>query len=712
MLERSNSAETRSDRSPRGDALALGGMAVRPLYSSSLVWVVGIFGICLSLAVASVTFAALWVGRGEAVAAAESTTRSLARTVTDAVARSVNSIDVTLSSVADLAKENGLGKSELDLDAPVRQRLLFTPHLRQILVVAADGRILFDSAAPAKGRRLDVAPLLEEHSRIPRPLLIGVPVEGRFIGSGGRGSGLTLIPVSRPIMDARGGIAALIIAAINPDHFIIGFDDIEAESHAHVSLWRFDGIPLVEGGRSRAQSAVSGSVPAFVNRLKVSEMGTFTGPDNYGVVRITSYRTTLSWPLVVSVGIPTEAALAGWWRNVEYVGWPVAVVTLVVLGLTAMLVRSLARRARDEARLRLSDRVLNSISNGVTIADAHHGDLPLVYVNPAFEQITGYAAEEVLGRNARFLHADRADQEGLDTVRAALAEGEYAKVVLQNVRADGSIFWNELSLAPVTGPSGEITHWVGVQRDISVEEEARVALANAYHDVARYSTDLERFSFVLAHHLQEPARQMRLQAQVLLQQTGNFPEHGGRGAAELIVEASARLIDLLRDVQTYLSIERHPSEGGVGASDPAFAAAIARFGASLPEGALVVEKGELPRVGLSQKRLDDLFEILVENAIAFRHPDRPLHLKVSAERVDDAWQFQVADNGIGIEKPYFERIFVALERLHARTTHGGNGIGLAVARKIVESAEGRIWVESDGASGSTFFFTLPMVRRG
>ncbi|CAA7623425.1 Signal transduction histidine kinase [Candidatus Terasakiella magnetica] len=687
-------------------------MAVRPLYSSSLVWVVGIFGIFLSLAVAAATFAALWVGRGEAIAAAESTTRSLVRTVTDAVARSVNSIDVTLSSVADLAKESGLGKPELDLGAPVRQRLLFTPHLRQILVVAADGRILFDSAGPAKGRRLDVAPLLEEHTRIPRPLLIGVPVEGRFIGSGGRGSGLTLIPVSRPIMDAKGDIAALVIAAINPDHFIIGFDDIEAESHAHVALWRFDGIPLVEGGRPRARSAVSGSTPAFVNQLKVSEMGTFTGSDNYGVVRITSYRTTLSWPLVVSVGIPTEAALAGWWRNVEYVGWPVAVVTLVVLGLTAMLVRSLARRARDEARLRLSDRVLNSISNGVTIADAHHGDLPLVYVNPAFEQITGYTAEEVLGRNARFLHTDLADQDGLDTVRAALAEGEYAKVVLQNARADGSIFWNELSLAPVTGPSGEITHWVGVQRDISVEEEARVALANAYHDVARYSTDLERFSFVLAHHLQEPARQMRLQAQVLLQQTGNFSEHGGRGAAELIVEASARLIDLLRDVQTYLSIERHPSEGGVGASDPAFAAAIARFGVSLPEGALVVEKGELPRVGLGQKRLDDLFEILVENAIAFRHPDRPLHLQVSAERVDDTWRFQLADNGIGIEKPYFERIFVALERLHARTTHGGNGIGLAVARKIVESAEGRIWVESDGASGSTFFFTLPTVRRG
>lgn len=691
--------------------VALGRVPVDPLYSGSLIRFVAAFGLVVALVVTVATGAALWAGRQEAFTAAARLTGSLARALTDAVARSVNSIDVTLSSVADLAREAGLESGPIDLSRTVGPRLALAPHVRQILVVAADGRVLFDSAGLTKGGRMDVAAILEDLRRLPRSLAIGHPVEGRFIGGEGKAAGQALIPVSSAIRDANGAITALVVAAINPEHFHALFHEIEEETGVRVQLWRFDGILLAGDSLvNRRGFTAAAELPLFKTHLKVSEMGTFTDVDDDGVRRVTSYRTTLAWPMVVDVGLSVDKALVNWRSNVEKLAWPVGLVLLVVLGLTLVLVRTLGRRARDEARLRLSDRVLANVSNGVTIVDAGQPDLPLLYVNQAFERITGYAAAEVLGRNPRFLHHGAADQDGLDRIRLALASGSEITVKLWNLRADGIGFWNQVSLTPVRNGLGLITHWVGVLHDVTREELAREALNKAYEDVARYSADLERFSFVLAHHLQEPVRQMRLHAQLLLSHKGEMDAAEARAAAERIAVASARLVDLLRDVQTYLAVEREPLQGAVAAAGPALAAAIAAVAPRCPDGVLDVEHGALPSVALSQRRLDELFKILLENAVEYRHPDRAPRIVVTAEAEGRNWLFRVADNGIGIHPAYFERIFIALERLHLRSSESaGTGIGLAVARKIVEGAPGRIWVESDGTSGSTFLFTLPKV---
>ena len=146
------------------------------------------------------------------------------------------------------------------------------------------------------------------------------------------------------------------------------------------------------------------------------------------------------------------------------------------------------RRARKaaEAELELRNRALDAASNGVVITSAD-GDMPMVYVNPAFVRITGYPAEELLGVNCRLLQGDDREQAALEAIRGGVARREACTAELRNYRKDGTLFWNRLSIAPVEDRHGRITHFVGVQEDItdSVNKEQRLRQSATVFDNAQ-----------------------------------------------------------------------------------------------------------------------------------------------------------------------------------------------------------------------------------
>ncbi len=140
-------------------------------------------------------------------------------------------------------------------------------------------------------------------------------------------------------------------------------------------------------------------------------------------------------------------------------------------------------RRRAEASLRLAHRALESATIGILIADAQQPDMPITYVNPAFEKQTGYCQAEVLGRNCRFLQGSQRDQPGLDELRSALKEGRSCEVILQNYRKDGTMFWNQLHISPLRDEARIITHFVGAQKDISDQMAANARIEQlAYYD--------------------------------------------------------------------------------------------------------------------------------------------------------------------------------------------------------------------------------------
>lgn len=129
-------------------------------------------------------------------------------------------------------------------------------------------------------------------------------------------------------------------------------------------------------------------------------------------------------------------------------------------------------------------KALNSANDGITIVDMQHAEQPLIYVNSAFEKITGYPSNEIIGKNCRFLQGNFRDQPQLIALRKAIKNQKNCRIVLKNAKKDGSIFWNELSLAPIFEENGQLSYYVGVQKDVTKEMLQKEQIAYlSKHDV-------------------------------------------------------------------------------------------------------------------------------------------------------------------------------------------------------------------------------------
>jgi diguanylate cyclase (GGDEF)-like protein/PAS domain S-box-containing protein len=169
----------------------------------------------------------------------------------------------------------------------------------------------------------------------------------------------------------------------------------------------------------------------------------------------------------------------------DYLSKPVDVRLLKVrLAIAERRIRDLLERKRAEEAMRLRDRAIAAASNGIAITDPNQPDNPVIYCNPALERITGYTQAEILGRNLRFLQGPDTDPATISEIRNALREERECWVVLKNYRKDGSPFWNELTIAPVRDEKGRLTHFIGVQTDITQRKRDEETIRHLAYDDA------------------------------------------------------------------------------------------------------------------------------------------------------------------------------------------------------------------------------------
>lgn len=252
-----------------------------------------------------------------------------------------------------------------------------------------------------------------------------------------------------------------------------------------------------------------------------------------------------------------------------------------------------------------------------------------------------------------------------------------------------------------------IVAWKGLSRPQGVLYARMEAQRRRFAtDAERANRDIVRFSEVLAHHLQEPVRQQHVFCQRLASALPTPLSTEGAEALRFVMDGAIRLQSLVRDARRYLSYAQMTPAEDACDGNQALDAALAAIGPQIAASHAVVRKSAIPPVLIETGSLTEVFSVLVENAIVHRDPERSPEITIAAERLPDAVEISVSDNGSGIAPEFRERVFRVFERIETRNGEEGTGIGLALARRIVEASGGRIWIRSATCGGTSVHFTL------
>lgn len=327
--------------------------------------------------------------------------------------------------------------------------------------------------------------------------------------------------------------------------------------------------------------------------------------------------------------------------------------------------------------------------------------------NKGAERMFGYTAEEIIGQPvSRLAPPDRTNEMPamLERIRRGEHIDHYETI---RITKSGELVDISLTVSGIYDEQGRLIGASKIARDIRERKLAVQALAKQSERLVRANADLQQFAYITSHDLQEPLRIVVSCTEMFLSKSGAKLTAEEREWLDLSVNAARRMTAMIKDLLTYArtldeELLMEPVDTG-----QVIEWAVNNLSLRIQSSAADIQydRDRMPRIRGNKIGLLQVFQNLISNALKYRKREAP-RVVISAERNDNHWLFAVQDNGIGIDPAYHKRIFGLFQRLHA-AEYPGTGIGLALCRRIVSSHGGEIWVESTGADGSTFKFTLP-----
>jgi len=326
--------------------------------------------------------------------------------------------------------------------------------------------------------------------------------------------------------------------------------------------------------------------------------------------------------------------------------------------------------------------------------------------NGGAERLYGYRADEAIGQPVQMLvPADRRD-ELLGMMDACLAGKSIKSVQTVGLAKDGSPIDVSISASPIRTAGGTVIGLSAIARDVREQLRMMQALESQTAELRRSNDELTQFAYVASHDLQEPLRMVASYTELLASRyRGQLDERADKYIG-YILEGASRMQRLIRELLNFARV-------GTQAKPPAPVDLNAVAGHVLRDLQAPIESAgaevvvpPLPTVLGDDIQLGQVLQNLIGNAIKFRAERRP-RVALDAVREGPAWRISVADNGIGIDPKFHDRVFEVFRRLHDRTAYDGTGMGLAIVRRIVERHGGRVWFDSVPGVGTTFHFTVP-----
>lgn len=324
--------------------------------------------------------------------------------------------------------------------------------------------------------------------------------------------------------------------------------------------------------------------------------------------------------------------------------------------------------------------------------------------NKGAERIKGYNSDEIIGKHFSifFTKADQSKQIPQKLLEKAIKNQKVSSEGWRQ-RKDGKLFWGNSTITTLT-IDNKFIGFLKITRDLTerLEKEQQKELSISLKSKNR---TLKEFSYVCSHDLQEPVRTIKGFSEFLLNNYSKKLDNMGVSSLNHIKVSTERLLDMIVGLQNYTCLDKELTIESINLQNLCQEVFL-DLKELIEEVKGTIRFKNLPQVKGNKIQLRLLFQNLISNGLKYRKENTPPSIELTASKKDNYWQFCIEDNGIGIHEINQKKIFDIFNRLNPENQYKGIGIGLSTAKKIVETHGGKIWVNSDGKSGSRFYFTL------
>lgn len=386
---------------------------------------------------------------------------------------------------------------------------------------------------------------------------------------------------------------------------------------------------------------------------------------------------------------------------------------------------------RAEALLREREAELRSMIDSIPqLAFVADSSARPTWFNRRWRDFTGATRERLVGEGwHQFVHPDDMERV-LSGFNAAVEAGEAWEATFRILGVSGDYRQFLSRAVPVRDEDHDIARWFGTSTDITDQFEAQEARAQAIREqmaraaaetredeIKRYAVELERsnrelqdFAYVASHDLQEPLRKITMFTDLVIEENGNKLDEESISYLKRAQQAAVRMSDLIKDLLSFSRVSTMKQPFEPVSLDRVVAEVLADLDLMIDEHGARVHVDSMPGIEADVAQMRQLFQNLLVNAVKFRKENEApeIHLRAKLVEDGDRVEIEIADNGIGFDVRYLDKIFSPFQRLHGRNTYEGTGMGLAICRRIVERHNGILTASSEIGVGSTFRVTLPL----
>jgi signal transduction histidine kinase len=374
-----------------------------------------------------------------------------------------------------------------------------------------------------------------------------------------------------------------------------------------------------------------------------------------------------------------------------------------------------------ERQKNLLENILRCSPNGITVSkavrdkDGHVHDYITIVANDAAAEIVGISKADLLSKSAKELSAgilnSTIGKGGLDT----LSSGKSFTTQFFHEKTNK---WLEFSVARM-----DEDHLINVFIDVTNTKKGQLQLENSIEALKRSNANLEEFAYAASHDLKEPIRKMRTFGDRLKTKLSNRLDEEEARMFERLEKSSERMELLVDDLLTYSHVSESPRQFETINMNEKLRRVMEDLEMTIEEKGAKITVDVLPTIHAHRRQIQQLFQNLISNSLKYSKPSVTPEIHISCKEVAGAeigeqaieedrnkkfFLFTVTDNGIGFEQQYAERIFQMFQRLHGKHEYSGTGVGLSIARKVVENHQGYILAESEPEKGATFKVFLPV----